>query len=296
MQKELQLLVKHQSCLLLHDITYARRSASVIGIKRSALDTSLDMQILLPMSESGTRNGLFPLVVCVVGGGFRTPKVKFRIPWMARLAERGFVVAMPEYRGSETASFPAMMEDIHSAIRYLRKNASGYRIDPDRIVLFGGSAGGHIALQCAYAYDDLNSPYDDLSVSTEVDGVIDLYGTVDIASMVSEDMNMEKFALTPPAQLVKKFTPESAKEALKPANILQYITPERRLPPTLIAHGTADDIVPISQSEMLYNALVKAGKESDFYKVKDAAHADPVFFDEDMMDIYEAFIHKVTEK
>ena len=84
-------------------------------------------------------------------------------------------------------------------------------------------------------------------------------------------------------------------QVLKNATALNYITQEADLPPTLIAHGSADAMVPADQSAELYQALQEAGKDVQLYIVEDAAHADRKFFQKEMMDVYAEFIHRVTE-
>ena len=68
-----------------------------------------------------------------------------------------------------------------------------------------------------------------------------------------------------------------------------------QLPPTLIAHGTADTIVSPEQSEMLYRALCKGGHQADLHLIKNARHADLHFFQKEMIDLYEEFLRTVTQ-
>ncbi len=283
------------SCFLIDNLEYARRAQSAAGIGRRVLEEPLKLHLLIPVSRPETENGLWPLVIFVVGGAFKNPKVTTRIPWLCRLAERGFAVAMPEYRGSESAVFPAMMEDIHSAVRYLRKNAARYGFDPDRIVMMGGSAGAHIAVQTAFAPADFNDPEDDLSIPVNVNGVIDIYGTSDPAALIADDADIGEWVMSFPCQLTKCFDRERLPQALAPMNLLQYVSDDAELPPVLIVHGDADSLVPIRQSELFYEALEKCGKDAEFYIVRGAEHADQIFFEKEMMDIYEAFIRRVTE-
>lgn len=292
MKKTLNLKSKTPRCCYIENIEYARRKRGAMGIQ--AMEESLKMQLLLPRNKSDTKNGLYPLLIFVVGGGFRTPLVHARLPWMTSLAERGFVVAMPAYRGTETNKFPDMLIDIHSAIRYLRIHANDYGIDPKKIVLMGGSAGAHIALQAAYAPNDFNAPTDNLNIPVDVCGVIDLYGIVDVSKIINWNSDLNSLMQSPPMQLVKCFEKEYLEDALTPTKILPYITKEANLPPTMIAHGNRDTTVDISQSEELYKALCEAGKDVEFYRITNAIHADPVFFEDDMMDLYESFIRRVT--
>ena len=79
---------------------------------------------------------------------------------------------------------------------------------------------------------------------------------------------------------------------LKEAAVLHWVKAREKLPPTMIAHGTADALIPPEQSRLLYDALIQA---ADLYLVEGAAHADPVFFQQQMTDLYAAFIRNTTQ-
>jgi len=282
-------------CGFLPDVEYVRRKLLLRGQNVGFVERALKMQVLIP-NQLPKPEGGFPLVVFVVGGGFREPRVQFRVPWLARLAEMGFVVMMPEYRGSESSAFPAMAQDVHTAVRFARKNAAWYGANPDKIVLMGASAGGTLALLCAYDNDALCAPDDDRSVSGKVCGVIDLYGVSNFSRML--ELELERggdLQETVAARLTKSRDCAAIREAIKPFEPLGYISQAVSLPPALIAHGDADRLVPISQSEELYQALKEAGKDVQFYVVEGAAHADRKFFQKEMMDVYAEFIRRVTE-
>lgn len=267
------------------EIEYARRP-------NGPTELALHLQILKPMNLPDGE--LLPLVIFFVGGGYRTPKVRLRLPWLTPLAQKGFVVAMPEYRGTESCCFPAMAEDACSAVRYLRTHAKRYGSDPNRIVLAGGSAGAHLALLAALAGEHFVAEGDDSSISTEVCGVIDIYGPTDCSRMelpANDPASMLEF---PPMQLVKCFDQETLPKALEPTCVLRYVHERKICPPILIAHGDADKIVPISQSELLYQALCETNNEAEFYRIKGADHADFRFFQEEMMERYASFIRRVT--
>lgn len=282
------------ACQYLHDVEFACRADIQKG--RMIHFLPLKMQILLPAGSP--HNGPHPLVVFVNGGGYHNPKMYIRVPWLSRLAERGYVVAMPQYRGSEDATFPAMVQDVRTAIRFLRTHAKEYGIDPEKVVLMGGSAGGHTALLAAYAGSKFDAPDDDLSVSASVCGVLDLYGAVDVMQMepmVSDTATELKAACSPAGRLFGMVDLRKHPEMAADSIVTRYIHPDKPLPPTFIAHGDADSIVPYQQSELLYNALHAAGQDVEFYCVDGAEHADPAFFHSNMMDLYSAFIQRVIQ-
>src|SRR5205814_4600921 len=91
-------------------------------------------------------DGPFPAVLCVHGGGFRAGTREGYDGLIRKLAERGYVAATVTYRLAPKYPFPAAVYDVKAAVRWARANAAKYRIDPDRIGVTGGSAGGHLAL------------------------------------------------------------------------------------------------------------------------------------------------------
>ena len=285
------------ACYYLNDIEFAHRP-SAPGFQPLKFH-SLKLQLLLPAGSLAPDAAPHPLVVFVNGGGYHDPQMYVRIPRLSRLAELGYAVAMPQYRGSESAFFPAMVQDVRTAIRFLRTHAKTYAIDPEMVVLMGGSAGGHTALLAAYGGAKFDAPDDDLSVSASVCGVIDLYGPTDVTrmgSMVSETAPELEAAISPEDRLFGMVDLRKHPEIAADSIVTRYIHPDQPLPPTLIAHGDADCIVSYTQSELLYHALEDAGQDVAFYCLDGAAHADPAFFDYNMMELYSSFIQKVIHR
>jgi pectinesterase len=88
--------------------------------------------------------GVYPAILDIHGGGWSSRQVENDKPMMERLAVRGFVTALIAYRLSSEAKYPAALSDCKSAVRYLRANAAKFKLDPERIGVMGGSAGGHL--------------------------------------------------------------------------------------------------------------------------------------------------------
>src|SRR5205085_2993291 len=93
-----------------------------------------------------TDEGRFPCVLCIHGGGFRAGSRDGYNAQIVRLAEKGYVAVTVSYRLAPKYPFPAAVHDTKAAVRWLRANAKKYNIDPERIGVTGGSAGGHLAL------------------------------------------------------------------------------------------------------------------------------------------------------
>src|SRR5205823_10951719 len=100
--------------------------------------------LLLDMARPAT-GGPSPAIICIHGGGFRAGDRHGYDGLIKQLAERGYVAVTVEYRLSPRFQFPAAVHDVKAAVRWLRANSKKYHIDPDRIGVTGGSAGGHLA-------------------------------------------------------------------------------------------------------------------------------------------------------
>ncbi len=140
------------------------------------------------------------------------------------------------------------MEDAKCAVRWLRANAAKYNVDPDKIAVIGGSAGGHLAMMVGYSSNDpgLDGNGGNSKVSSRVQVVVDFYGPYDLTTQFAQNAGaVKKF-------LGNKSYPE-AKELYERASPAKYLTAQA--PPTLILHGTIDDVVPIGQSDALAEKL-----------------------------------------
>jgi acetyl esterase/lipase len=95
----------------------------------------------------------FPLIVFVQGSAWRRQQIFAHLQHLVRVCGKGYAVAMVQYRPSDIAPFPAQIQDTKTAIRFLRKNAAEYGIDPGRVALWGDSSGGHTAVMAGITED-----------------------------------------------------------------------------------------------------------------------------------------------
>lgn len=208
-----------------------------------------------------TRNGPHPLVLYIHGGGWmgghtRQSGAFDNFPKMlAAFAAEGFTVASVEYRLSGEAPFPAQARDVFAALRFLRANAAQYHIDPARVGVFGGSAGGHLAGLAGLACTNgrIDAKLDPTSANDAcVQATAVWYGIFDFATMpriVQKDSAEQRLL----ACMEGTCTPE----AIRAASPIAYVDPKD--PPFLILHGVDDKVVPIAQSHQLEAALKAAG-------------------------------------
>ncbi len=123
-----------------------------------------------------------PAVLFIHGGGWKNGYRQIYHYYCTKFAEHGYVAATATYRLTSEAPFPAAVEDVKCAVRWLRANAKKYGIDPNKIAAAGGSAGGHLALMIGYSSDvpELEGNGGNAGVSSRVQAVVDLYGPTDL--------------------------------------------------------------------------------------------------------------------
>jgi acetyl esterase/lipase len=169
---------------------------------------------------------------------------------LAALAAEGFAVASLEYRLSAEARYPAQLQDSNAALRFLRTHAGEYRIDPKRVGVWGGSAGGHLTALTAVTCRDTT-----LDPAAAGDGCVQAavtwYGVFDFAQMQGG-----ADAGAAGGQLLGCTGPCPA-EKLRSASPVAYI--DAKDPPFLLIHGEEDKVVPVAQSRIGEAALRKAG-------------------------------------
>jgi acetyl esterase/lipase len=211
-----------------------------------------------------------PVVVYIYGGGWKAGSRDAGIRPLSRLAAKGYFGASIEYRLSQEAKFPAQIEDCKCAIRFLRAKSKEYGIDPDRIGVWGPSAGGHLAalVGTSGGVKELEGAGGWADQSSRVQAVADWFGPTDFLKMGQNKIDHDA-ANSPESQLIGGAIQEN-KEKVAKANPITYVTKDD--PPFLIMHGDKDDLVPLSQSEMLLEALQKAGVDSKLTVLKDQGH------------------------
>jgi acetyl esterase/lipase len=188
-----------------------------------------------------------------------------------RFVKEGYAVASINYRLSQHALFPAQIQDCKAAIRWLRANAGTYGYDPNRIGVWGASAGGHLVALLGTA-GDVNE-FDvgpNRGVSSRVQAVCDFFGPTDFTKMSSFWSTMNHDAADAPEVRLIGGPVQENKDKVRRANPIAYITKDD--PPFLIVHGDKDPLVPHNQSELLRDALQKAGVAVSLYTVTGGSH------------------------
>ncbi len=207
-----------------------------------------------------------PVVVFIHGGGWQTGD---KYPGKAEiLARRGFLGISINYRLSDVATFPAAVEDCKCAIRWVRAHAEKYGADPEKIGIWGGSAGGHLVMMlgCADETAGLEGNSGWGAYSSRVQAVCSYYGPSDFAIM-GEYTERTDFTVE------SKFlggTKEEIPDVYVKASPVTYVSADD--PPLLMVHGDKDIVVGLKQSEAMLEAYKETGLEATLITVKNAGH------------------------
>ncbi|HET9484396.1 MAG TPA: alpha/beta hydrolase [Xanthomonadales bacterium] len=254
-----------------------------------------------------------PLVVFVHGGAWSSGSRAPLPSWLAPLLDAGVAVASVDYRltsevglyGAEPVTFPAQIHDVKAAIRWLRAHAADYDFDSTRIALWGSSAGAHLAAIAGLAADEPaleGSVGGNLGHSSEVAAVVDYAAPTDLVNFVP-DTTIPPFTLqnhddadqptSATAVLIGFDDPDQGIGVLRAnatnpappfplyvalartANPVTWVSPDD--PPFFIAHGTADNLVPLAQSRRLRDALLSAGAAPVYRELANLGHAGFAF-------------------
>jgi acetyl esterase/lipase len=207
---------------------------------------------------------LHPAIIWIHGGGWEIgdPRSDWTYgDWtrvMAELAARGYVVAAVTYRFSGEAKFPAAIEDVKDAIRFVRKNAALYGADPNRIAAWGLSAGGHLAALAGTSCkaDALNASAIDPETSSCVQAVVNWFGSSDFELAAR---NKPVAAMAAMANFMGCASKVCTAEDWAVGSPVSYVS--AGAPPFLIMQGADDKLVPPEQGQRLHDALKMQGAD-----------------------------------
>lgn len=204
------------------------------------------------------------------GGGDKAASREFNIG--TTLAKAGYVCASVNYRLEAPHRWPNNLLDCKNAVRFLRKNAEKYQIDPKHVGVIGGSAGGHLALMVAYTTNvpDLEpaSPYP--GVSDHVSAVVNLYGITNLLTRKETDSEGNPVSvMTRPSSLMDQ-TMDKDMAGWRLASPVFHVS--AKSPPTLILHGTLDTTVDRDQATELAAKLKEQGVEHRLMLIEGTGH------------------------
>jgi acetyl esterase/lipase len=236
------------------DITYT-------DIANGFARSHLRMDIIKP-----ARPGPAPVIIFVSGNGWRSIDRAALIPQLAPFAKAGYLIASIDYRIIGEATFPEPLKDVKTAVRFLRANAAKYNIDPNRIGIWGNSAGGQLSAMAATTGDAKDFENDKWpGHSSAVQAAVIWYAPTDLSGLPGDPLYVEN------AHLGLDVKAPANAEAVKKANPITYVSASA--PPFLIVHGVEDKVVQMSHSERLHDALDAAKVPVTLIKVDGAGHS-----------------------
>lgn len=218
------------------------------------------------------------------------------------LLDAGFAVVSINHRSSGDAKFPAQINDVKAALRFIRAHAGEYKFDTSFVGITGFSSGGHLSSLAGttngvrkYKVGDTEMDIegdlgDCTSYSSRVDAVVDWFGPIDMTRM--ENCSTTKGADSPEAALIGG-VPSEHLDALALLNPMTYI--DENDPEFLVIHGDADPVVPYCQSVFFTDALKAKGLLDDFISVPQGQHG-PVTFNEQTFNRMVEFFKKQSAK
>ena len=236
--------------------------------------------LMLDVIRPARPNGLG--VTLMVSGGWKSGDPGSAPVWlMAPVLRRGYTVFAIYHISQPKATIMEIIQDAHRGVRFVRHHAQEYKIDPTRIGVVGGSAGGHLSLMLATRGGpgpaDAADPID--RESSAVQAVAIFYPVTDLLNLGKSTENPGDGG--PPKSFVKAFGPDATnmpvwKEIGRECSPIYYVTAD--LPPTLIYHGDADTLVPLEQSERFRDRAREQGRDVKLVVHPGGSHGWPTMF------------------
>lgn len=237
-------------------------------------DRSLKLDLYQP---SPLPSKTSPTIIWVHGGAWRAG-LKDEVP-VIRWRELGYAIASVQYRLSPEAQFPAQIHDIKAAIRFLRANAAKLHLDPQRFVIAGSSAGGHLAALTGVSGGLAaleGTVGEHLSQPSDVQAIVSFYGASNLQTILSQSTEHGLSVRVPALQLLLGGQPDAQPELAKLASPVAHV--DATDPPLWLIHGDADPQMPPEQSDELQAAYKKANRPAKLEVVPGGKHGGAEFY------------------
>ena len=247
-------------------------------------ETGVELKLQLILPEVVETTPLFPLVVFVQGSAWTFPVAEHKLPQMGMFAQADIAVAMVTHRSClDGYPAPAFLQDVKTAIRFLRANAARWHLDPERVGIWGTSSGGNTALLCGLTGDDPSYETAEYAgFSDSVKAVADCFGPTDLPGMISvtkDNADMQQIM-----RALLGTEPEEQLRRAREISPLYRVEPGKDYPPFFLLHGDADQLVPYDQSVRMGERLLECGAQVSMIRVADAPHENsfwnPAVYDE----------------
>lgn len=250
-------------------------------------EVNLDLQLMTPPDSVPAQfNGLYPALIFVHGGGWEA-STKFDNGFDTEIntaAQKGYVAASINYRlatlnddGSTRNPWPAQIQDVKCAVRWLRVNAAQFQVDPARIGIMGVSAGGHLALMAAEvpaepAFESASCSHaatSDVAAAVAFSGVADMASTWNGSDLMRGKI-LKLLGSTVSPRVTFDQLDTGTRNQILDADPIQYVVQSGV--PVLLAHPANDFLVPMANSQIYYNELASAGRDTYLLRLDKGGH------------------------
>ncbi len=246
------------------------------------------LDIHLPIRKPGP----YPVIICIYGSAFFSNSSKsavFKDGFGQSLLNAGFAVVSINHRSSRDSIFPAQIQDVKSAIRFIRANAAKYELKGEKIGITGWSSGGHLSSMAGttsglrtgelngFKVDLIGNSSSYSGTSDEVQAVVDWFGPTDFLRMDSCGSTMNHNDPKSPESSLVGGPIQENKEKTRLADPAFYVS--SKTPPFLLFHGDKDPLVPICETEYFYAVLKSKRVNSTFIPVAGGGHGPGVMID-----------------
>lgn len=276
-------LTRESSPVYMNDVVYAHES-----------DMDLHLQVVMPEFAQGKK---WPCIIYIQGSAWFKQNCHAKVPLFLEFSKRGYVIASVEYRPSTTAAYPAQIQDVKTAVRFMRKNADRFGVDVDNLFVWGDSSGGNMSLLECLTQDNPELDTDQFGTeSLHVNACAAFYPVTDVLRIqeFSPDHMDHVSANSPTGVLFGKIPVMENAEIVKSASPIIYVTPEKAAStaPILIMTGNKDRVVPFEQSVIMADKLEECGYDYTFYKIEGADHGSWEFWTNETLNIVDNFFKK----
>ena len=236
-----------------------------------------EVDLKLDLARPAEGDGPFPAIVFIHGGGWFGGDRAGYAGQIEEAARRGYVAVTISYRlmqfdnakketATATGNFPTQIHDAKAAVRWLRANAAKYKVDPDRIGVTGGSAGGHLSLLVGLtnAESKLDGESGNPDQSSRVQAVVNVFGPTEMVSCYEHSSVVWIF------RLFLGGTPTEAVANYQLSSPVTFVSKDD--PPVLTLHGDRDELVPVQQAELLDEKMKAAGAQHTLMVFKGQGH------------------------
>ena len=267
----------------------------------TARGLDIKLHLIVPQGTSIPDSPVrYPCIVFVQGSAWTFPDVNYEIPQLSAFAQKGYVVATVTHRDATKGHpAPAFLEDVKTAIRFLRANAEQYRIDPKRVGIWGTSSGGNTALLVGLTGDDPAYRTDEYPEQSDaVRTVVECFGPADVPGLfnglkeLAEAQGIaDQLENNPLMTGLFGADPAEQQRRMSAMNPAEKVVPGKDYPPFLLIHGTVDPVVPYSQSEDMARRLCAADVHTEMICVEGAEH-EGTFWSQQLLDMIADYLQR----